>query len=1032
MKYIITLLVAVIFITNQASAQQTGDPIPADKGLSKQWYDELYHDHNQAVYRGEQLKTIGMPIGGIAAGQLYIRGDGTFARWWIANNAYNTGCGSPGQMNMVTPFGIAKNCYQTYTPESYVDQGFKISIKTASGKSFTKKLNKEDFDNVSFIGEYPIAIVNYEDKRTPLPVSITMKAFTPFIPLDAKESATPGTYIIFKLKNTSKEKLNISLAGWLQNMVCEDLTGKAAGTLRNRAISDKESASLVMDMLEDKRTSTIIKKETVFDDFESGNYNNWTVTGDAFADKPAKGNLPDQNTVDGYSGEYLVNSFYRGDDTKGTMTSKEFVINDDYINFLIGGGNLRGLTCMNLVVDGQIVMSETGNDSEVLSPKGWNVTAWKGRKAHLQIVDNATGPWGHINVDRIVFSNTATGWINDLKNHPYMGNVALTILDANGEVITNIDNNSKAESTKKLGDNLVGQVGTKLWLAPGEERDIVFMLTWFFPNRPQQYNGFNFGNALPTAGPAIGNMYANWYSSAPDVAHWMRDNRQRLTTLTDLFHDTYYNHTSLPYWLNQRIMMPVSTLASETCEWWGDGKFYAYEGVGSCNGTCTHVWNYEQALAHLFPELERNIREKTDFGTSFQDDGGISTRNGEDGVKIDGHAGGILKAYREYLLSDNPNFLSRNWDKIKRATLYIIHQDSLDGKIDGMIGGQQPNTYDVAFYGANTYVGSLYLAALQSAQKMAIIMNDQAFADTCKAIYEMGREQTIKRLWTGQYFKQDVDSKKYPDEQYGDGCLSDQLFGQTWAHILDLGYVYPEDMVRKTLASTWKYNWTTDVGAYNKIHEPGRFYASDKEPGLLITTWPQNDYMKTGVMYKDEVWTGVEYQVATNMIYDNMIDEGLSIVKGINERYSPEKHNPWNEVECGDHYARAMASWGVLLALEDYNYNGPEGELSFAPKLTPQNFESFFTTAKGWGNLSQQQLENVQKDELQLKYGELRLKQFTINMVGNTVPKTVSLYIDGKNVDVKWERDGQEVIIHDFDQTLYAGQTLKAEIGTAN
>jgi non-lysosomal glucosylceramidase len=200
----------------------------------------------------------------------------------------------------------------------------------------------------------------------------------------------------------------------------------------------------------------------------------------------------------------------------------------------------------------------------------------------------------------------------------------------------------------------------------------------------------------------------------------------------------------------------------------------------------------------------------------------------------------------------------------------------------------------------------------------------------------------------------------------------------------------------------------------------------------LITTWPQNDYMKTGVMYKDEVWTGVEYQVATNMIYDNMIDEGLSIVKGINERYSPEKHNPWNEVECGDHYARAMASWGVLLALEDYNYNGPEGELSFAPKLTPQNFESFFTTAKGWGNLSQQQLENVQKDELQLKYGELRLKQFTINMVGNTVPKTVSLYIDGKNVDVKWERDGQEVIIHDFDQTLYAGQTLKAEIGTAN
>src|ERR1700712_3810444 len=116
MKNIVALfLVAVFFLTQAASAQQNGDPIPADKSLSKQWYHDLYNDNTQRVYKGEQLKTIGMPIGGIAAGQLYIRGDGTFARWWIANNAYNTGCGSPGQMDMVTPFGIAKNCYQTYT-----------------------------------------------------------------------------------------------------------------------------------------------------------------------------------------------------------------------------------------------------------------------------------------------------------------------------------------------------------------------------------------------------------------------------------------------------------------------------------------------------------------------------------------------------------------------------------------------------------------------------------------------------------------------------------------------------------------------------------------------------------------------------------------------------------------------------------------------------------------------------------------------------------------------------------------------------
>lgn len=1028
MKTVAALLFsALLFNAISASAQQNGDPISADKHLSKEWYNSLY-DNTKVVYKGDQLKTIGMPVGGIAAGQLYVRGDGTFARWWIANNAYNTGFGAPQTNTLRTPFGITKDCYETYTPESYVDQGFKVSIKTASGKTITRQLNKKGFDDISFTGEYPIATVNYANKKAPLPVAVEMKVFTPFIPLDARESATPGTYIVFKLKNTSRQKLNVNLAGWLQNMVCMDLKGQANGILRNRAVSDKESASLVMDMTEDNTIPKVEKKETVFDDFEDGNYNNWSVSGDAFSNKPTKGTLKDQQTVSGYSGKYLVNSFNNGDDAKGTMTSKEFIITDDYINFLIGGGNRPDSACINLLVDGKKVLSATGSDNEKLDAKGWKVTEWKGKKARLQIVDNAAGGWGHINIDRIVFSNVGTGLIEHIETHPYFGNVALTVLDPKAQVITDIDRNSSTESTKKLGDKLVGQVGSDVSLTPGQEREVVFMLTWYFPNRPQNYDGGGWSFPLNTSGPAIGNMYSNWYSSALDVARWMRDNRVRLTSLTDLFHDSYYNHSSLPYWLNNRIMMPVSTLATETCQWWADGKFWAWEGVGSCDGTCTHVWNYEQGLAHLFPELERNVRERTDFSTSFGEDGGIQARNGGGGVILDGHIGTILKSYREYLLSDNAYFLSRNWDKIKLATEYAIHQDSLDGKIDGMIGGQQPNTYDVAFYGANTFVGSLYLAALRSAEKMALLMNDKEFADSCKAIYEMGDEQTVKRLWNGQYFKQDVDGKKYPLEQYGEGCLADQLFGQTWAHILNLGYIYPEDMVKKTLASDWKYNWTTDVGAYNKLHAPDRFYASDGEPGLLITTWPLSGYLKTGVMYKNEVWTGVEYQVATNMIYDGMMNEGLSVVKGIDERYNGTNHNPWNEIECGDHYARALASWGVMLALEDYDYNGPEGNLSFAPRLKPEKFGGFFTSAKGWGNLMQKQTNNTQADELQLKYGELHLKQVTVTLADKADAKKVLVYVDGKIVHAGWHTDSRKIVVNDFDVMLYAGQGLRVVV----
>jgi uncharacterized protein (DUF608 family) len=216
-------------------------------------------------------------------------------------------------------------------------------------------------------------------------------------------------------------------------------------------------------------------------------------------------------------------------------------------------------------------------------------------------------------------------------------------------------------------------------------------------------------------------MYSNWFSSSLDVARYVHDNFTRLKDETYRFRHAFYHESSLPYWLSQRIMAPVSALATETCQWWATGKFYAWEGVGSCYGTCTHVWNYEQALSRLFPDLERNIREQTDFSTSFRDDGAIFTRNGGGNIHIDGQAGTILKSYREYLISDNISFLSANWEKIKKATEYLIGQDENE---DGLIEKQQRNTYDISFMGANTYVGSLYLAALKASGKMALLMYD--------------------------------------------------------------------------------------------------------------------------------------------------------------------------------------------------------------------------------------------------------------------------------------------------------------------
>ena len=194
--------------------------IPEEKGLDSEWKKSLLEKGEQKIYRGEELKTIGMPVGGIGAGQLYVRGDGTLACWWIANNAYNTGPGRSDEMNFNTVQGPWQVCYQTYEPFGYFKQGFEIEI-TTKGKKTSRRLNKADFNHIGFVGEYPIARVYYEDKSVKLPVDIEMEAFSPFIPLHLRESANPATILKFKLKNISNARVELSLSGYIENMVKE-------------------------------------------------------------------------------------------------------------------------------------------------------------------------------------------------------------------------------------------------------------------------------------------------------------------------------------------------------------------------------------------------------------------------------------------------------------------------------------------------------------------------------------------------------------------------------------------------------------------------------------------------------------------------------------------------------------------------------------------------------------------------------------------------------------------------------------------
>jgi non-lysosomal glucosylceramidase len=530
-----------------------------------------------------------------------------------------------------------------------------------------------------------------------------------------------------------------------------------------------------------------------------------------------------------------------------------------------------------------------------------------------------------------------------------------------------------------------GALTASATLRPGEERTVTFIVTWYFPNRYADYQAH-------LAKYRLGNMYTNWFADATGVADYVAANLDRLSAQTRLFHDTFYDST-LPYWLLDCVSSQISTLAVPTTLWIEEGAFCGFEGAGigagCCPMNCTHVWNYEQTLAHLWPSIERNMRETDLIVQQDPDKGFIHHRTvlpltlpRASGPFADGHLSTISKTYREYLQSSDASWLDSVWPHVKRAMDWAVAEYDPDG--NGVIEGAQPNTYDCDVYGPNTFIGSQWLTALRAAEEMARIEGDEASAARYRERYQRGRAAMDRDLWNGEYYIQKYDASRILKTQYGIGCLSDQVLGEWWAHLLGLGYVLPRDHVRGALESVFRYNWRTDFVGF--VQRP-RVFAGDHDMGLLNCSWPHGGRPAEPILYADEVWTGVEYQVAASMIWEGLTDRGLEIVKAARDRYNgvarpPFKRNPWDEIECGEHYARAMSSWSLLLAAQGCFYDGPRGIIGFSPSLTPSHHRSFFTAAQGWGTFSQSRRRRHQEDTLHLAYGRLELREIRLSVPG--------------------------------------------------
>ena len=183
--------------------------------------------------------------------------------------------------------------------------------------------------------------------------------------------------------------------------------------------------------------------------------------------------------------------------------------------------------------------------------------------------------------------------------------------------------------------------------------------------------------------------------------------------------------------------------------------------------------------------------------------------------------------------------------------------------------------------------------------------------------------------------------------------------------------------MRETLQSIYRHNFKHNFMDHANTQ---RIYALNDEKGLLLCSWPRGNRPALPFVYSDEVWTGIEYQVAAHLIYEGLVMEGLAITKAVRDRYDGQRRNPWNEVECGNHYARALSSWSLLTALCGYHYSAPDRRLAFAPRLNAADFRCFFTTGSGWGTFSQKVARQDAVARIDLAGGALTLTELGLRI----------------------------------------------------
>ena len=796
--------------------------------------EELFCDNKQKKYPGT-AGCVDFLLGGIGTGNVSLGARGNLTTWQIFNQ--------PGQHNTMP--------YTFFSLWAQTEKGQKVA-RVLEGK-FNPPFNKSQgffrnemaglprFDSTEMSVEYPFVNLKFADDS--MPVQVELEAFTPFIPLNADDSGIPGVYLNYKIKNPRREKIEVSVAGSMNNAV----------------------------------------------GFEG--YNNFSFMQ--------------------HAGERI--NRYRADDRiKGISFTGEGIPE-------------------NHITWGDMSLVTMAPESSITVKPLWYQGQW---------TDGGEDFWQDFFDD---------GRLNESSVYDQVGSTWAENSDF-----------SFLHFTDKIGSLCVTHT-----IEPGEEKNFTFILSWYFPNRPKMWieldkdkSDIQSGNYQVTK-----NYYATLFANAWEVAAYLGTERERLYRESKTFSEAFFS-TTLPGYVLEAVADNITVMRSPTCFRIENGDFLGWEGVdddlGCGPGNCTHVWNYAQSVAVLFPELERTMR-RIELVDEIRDDGYMPFRaytpfdlpQWDMVPSADGQLGSVVRLYREWIISGNDSIVRECWPGVKKTMRYVLKVWDCDG--DGLLEQPQHVTYDTELYGISSMTESIYLAALLAAAKMAEYLGEVDNAEKYRKLLYQGMDKLDEKCWNGEFYEQRVDDVNKYRYQYGKGCLSDQLLGQFMAFNAQLGYVMPEEHVKKAVSSIFKYNFVER--AKENIHAE-RAYILNEEKGLTPCTWPNGGRPIFSFVYYGEVWTGIEYEVAALLARTDQLEESLTIVKAIRDRHDGFKRNPFSENESGYYYARAMASWAVYEALLGYEYDSRTNKQKFSPKINKNNFRGFWCNGKSWGIFKQEKAAN--------------------------------------------------------------------------